>query len=136
MIGWVNAFRTTDDMDDKIEARGSFTGSPEVMHTLEFELSKNEKRVGREGVAAAFYGAEECSGDGTLVNFNWSAPRAIESYKEARTGSNWVVTNPRSAGHERVPHDSARNREGGICRLREFSGGIESIAQVLVYVMG
>jgi hypothetical protein len=31
---------------------------------------------------------------------------------------------------------SARNREEGICGLREFSGGIESIAQVLLYVMG
>jgi hypothetical protein len=34
-------------MDDKIEARGSFMGSPEVMYTLEFELSKNRK-AGRQ----------------------------------------------------------------------------------------
>jgi hypothetical protein len=34
-------------MDAKIEARGSFTGSPEVMHTLEFGLSKN-RRAGRQ----------------------------------------------------------------------------------------
>jgi hypothetical protein len=26
----------------------------------------------------AFYGAEECSSDGALAIFNWSAPRAIE----------------------------------------------------------
>jgi hypothetical protein len=43
----VIAFRTTNDMDAKIEARGSFTGSPEVMHTLEFGLSKN-RRAGRQ----------------------------------------------------------------------------------------
>jgi hypothetical protein len=46
IIGWVNVFRTTDDMDDKIEAWGSFTGSPEVMYTLEFGLGKSRK-VGR-----------------------------------------------------------------------------------------
>jgi hypothetical protein len=103
---------------------------------LNLNYARIEKRVDREGVAAAFYRADECSGDGTLVNFNWLAPRAIESYKQARIGSNWVVTNPRSAGHERVPHGDARNREEGICGLREFSSGIESIAQVLVYVMG
>jgi hypothetical protein len=78
MIGWINAFRTTDGMDDQIEAWGSFTGSPEVMYTLEFGLGKREKWVDREGVAAAFYGAEECSGGGTLANFNWSASRATE----------------------------------------------------------
>jgi hypothetical protein len=47
MIGWVNAFRTTEDMDDKIEAWGSFTGSPEVMYMLEFGLGKSRK-VGRQ----------------------------------------------------------------------------------------
>jgi hypothetical protein len=47
MIGWVNAFRTTDDMDDKIEAWGSFTRSPEVMYTLEFGLGKSRK-AGRQ----------------------------------------------------------------------------------------
>ena len=40
-------FWTTNDSDAKIEAQGSFTGSLEVMHTLEFELSKNRK-VGRQ----------------------------------------------------------------------------------------
>jgi hypothetical protein len=70
MIGWVNAFRTTDDMDYKIEAWRSFTGSPEVMCRLEFGLSKSRKAGRQRGVVATFYGAEECSGDGTLANFN------------------------------------------------------------------
>jgi hypothetical protein len=43
----VIAFRTTNGMDAKIEARVSYTGSPEVMHTLEFGLSKN-RRAGRQ----------------------------------------------------------------------------------------
>jgi hypothetical protein len=43
MIGWVNTFRTTDGMDDKIEAWGSFTGSPGVMYMLEFGLGKSRK---------------------------------------------------------------------------------------------
>jgi hypothetical protein len=43
----VITFRTTNDMHAKIEARGSFKGSPEVMHTLEFGLSKN-RRAGRQ----------------------------------------------------------------------------------------
>jgi hypothetical protein len=47
MIGWVNAFRTTDDMDDKIEAWGNFTGSPKVMYTLEIGLGKSRK-AGRQ----------------------------------------------------------------------------------------
>jgi hypothetical protein len=34
-------------MDDQIEAWGSFTGSPEVMYTLEFRLGKSRK-VGRQ----------------------------------------------------------------------------------------
>jgi hypothetical protein len=49
MIGWVNAFRTTDDMDDKIEAWGSFTGLPEVLYTLEFGLGKSRKAGRRRG---------------------------------------------------------------------------------------
>jgi hypothetical protein len=49
MIGWVNAFRSTDDMDDKIEARGSFTGSPGVMYTLEFGLGKSRKAGWQRG---------------------------------------------------------------------------------------
>jgi hypothetical protein len=47
MIGWVNAFQTTDDMDDQIEAWVRFTGSPEVLYTLEFGLGKSRK-VGRQ----------------------------------------------------------------------------------------
>jgi hypothetical protein len=43
----VIVFRTTNGMDAKIEARGSFTGSLEVIHTLEFGLSKNT-RVGQQ----------------------------------------------------------------------------------------
>jgi hypothetical protein len=43
----VIAFRMTNDMAAKIEARVSFIGSPEVMHTLEFGLSKN-RRAGRQ----------------------------------------------------------------------------------------
>jgi hypothetical protein len=39
----VIAFRTTNGMDAKTEAWGSFMGSPEVMHTLEFGLSKNRR---------------------------------------------------------------------------------------------
>jgi hypothetical protein len=46
-ITLVIAFRTTNGMDAKIDAWGSFTGSPEVMHTLEFGLSKN-RRVGQQ----------------------------------------------------------------------------------------
>jgi hypothetical protein len=34
-------------MDAKIEARESFTGSPEAMYTLEFGLNKN-RRVGQQ----------------------------------------------------------------------------------------
>jgi hypothetical protein len=47
MIRWVNTFQTTEDMDDKIEAWGSFTGSLEVMYTLEFGLGKSRK-VGQQ----------------------------------------------------------------------------------------
>jgi hypothetical protein len=43
MIGWANVFRTTDGMDDKIEAWGSLTVSPEVMYMLEFGLGKSRK---------------------------------------------------------------------------------------------
>jgi hypothetical protein len=43
----VIVFRTTKDMDAKIEAQVSYTGSPEVMHTLEFGLSKI-RRAGRQ----------------------------------------------------------------------------------------
>jgi hypothetical protein len=43
MIGWANVFRTIDDMDDKINAWGSFTISLEVMYTLEFGLGKSRK---------------------------------------------------------------------------------------------
>jgi hypothetical protein len=43
----VIAFRTTNDMAAKIEARVHFMGSPEVMHTLEFGLRKN-RRAGRQ----------------------------------------------------------------------------------------
>jgi hypothetical protein len=68
----------------------------------------------------AFYGAEECSSDGTLANFNWSAPRAIGSYKQATIGSNRGVTDPRSAGHGGVLHDSAKSRAEGFCGLWEF----------------
>jgi hypothetical protein len=46
-----------------------------------------------------------------------------------------VSTNPRRAAHEEVLHSGAKNREGDICGLSEFSGGIESIAQALVCVM-
>jgi hypothetical protein len=68
-----------------------------------------EERVDRGGVTAAFYGAEERSGDETLANFNWSASRAVGGYKQARTGSNQGVTNPRSAGHGGVLHGRAKN---------------------------
>jgi hypothetical protein len=37
-------------MDAKIEARGSFTGSPEAMYTLEFGLNKNRRLGNKEGV--------------------------------------------------------------------------------------
>jgi hypothetical protein len=47
MIGWANVFRTTDNMDDKIEAWGSFTVSPEVMYTLEFGLGGSTERASR-----------------------------------------------------------------------------------------
>jgi hypothetical protein len=46
-----------------------------------------------------------------------------------------VGTNPMSAGHGGVLHGSAKNRAEWICGLCEFSGEIESIAQVLVCVM-
>jgi hypothetical protein len=46
-----------------------------------------------------------------------------------------VGTDPRSAGHGGVLHGGTKNREEGICGLCEFSGEIESIAQVLVCVM-
>jgi hypothetical protein len=55
-----------------------------------------------------------------LANFNWSAPRAIGSYKQARTGSNRGVTDPRSAGHGGVLHGSAKNRAEWFCGLCEF----------------
>jgi hypothetical protein len=84
------------------------------------DWARVEKWVDREGVAAAFYGAEEYSGDGTLANFNWSAPRAIGSYKQATTGSNRGVTDPRSAGHGGVLHGSAKNMAEWLCGLWEF----------------
>jgi hypothetical protein len=83
------------------------------------DWARVEKWVDREGVAVAFYGAEECSCDGTLANFNWSALRAIGSYKQATTGSNRGVTDPRSAGHG-VLHGSAKNRAEWLCGLWEF----------------
>jgi hypothetical protein len=77
-ITLVIAFRTTNDMDAKIEAWGSFMGSLEVMHTLEFGLSKNRSGSIERVSAAAFYGTTGCSGVWALVKFNWLAPRAIE----------------------------------------------------------
>jgi hypothetical protein len=77
---------------------------------LEFGLGKSRK-AGRQ---------RECSGDGTLANFNWSALRAIGSYKQARTGSNRGVTDPRSAGHRGVLHGSAKSRVEWFCGLCEF----------------
>jgi hypothetical protein len=94
-----------------------------------------EKRVDREGVAAAFYGTTRCSGERAVVKFNWPAPRAIAGQRKARTESNLVGTNPRSAGHGGVLHGGVKNREEGICGLCEFSGEIEFIAQVLVCAM-
>jgi hypothetical protein len=46
-----------------------------------------------------------------------------------------VSTNPKRAGHGEVLHGGVRNRAEWICGLCEFSGEIESIAQVLVCVM-
>jgi hypothetical protein len=94
-----------------------------------------EKRVDREGVAVAFYETTGCFGGRAIVKFNWPAPIAIVGQRQARTGSNLVGTNPRSAGHGGVLHDSAKNREEGICGLCEFSGEIELITQVLVCAM-
>lgn len=42
----VVAFRTTNDRDAKIEARGSFTGSPETKYMFEFGLN-GDRKVGR-----------------------------------------------------------------------------------------
>jgi hypothetical protein len=41
------AFWTTNDIDAKIEAWGSFTGSPETMHMIEFRPNEGRK-VGRQ----------------------------------------------------------------------------------------
>jgi hypothetical protein len=79
----------------------------------------------------AFYRAGVCSGERLRPNFNWSVLRAIGGYKRARTGSNWEVTNPKSVDHGGVLHGGVKNREEGICGLREFSGEIEPIAQLL-----
>jgi hypothetical protein len=92
---------------------------------------RTEERVDRGGVTAAFYRAGACSGERLLPNFNWSVLRAIGGYKQARTGSNWEVTNLKSADHDGVLHGGVKKREEGICGLREFSGEIEPIAQSL-----
>jgi hypothetical protein len=69
--------------------------------------------------AAAFYGATGCSGVWASVKFNWPAPRAIEGQSQARTGSNLVCTDPRSAGHEGVLHGGRRDRFQGIPMISE-----------------
>ena len=92
---------------------------------------RTKERVDRGGVTTAFYRAGACSGERLRPNFNWSVLRAIGGYKRARTGSNWEVTNPKSVDHGGVLHGGVKNREEGICGLREFSGEIEPIAQLL-----
>jgi hypothetical protein len=42
------------------------------------DKTRTEERVDTGGVTAAFYGAAECSGDGTQVNLNWPAPSTTE----------------------------------------------------------
>ena len=71
--------------------------------------------------AAAFYGTTGCSEVWALVKFNCPAPRAIEGQRQARTGSNLVGTNPRSAGHGGVLHGVGRDRFPG--NLMIFEGG-------------
>jgi hypothetical protein len=43
----VIAFWTTNDSDAKIEAQGSFTGSPKTMYMVEFGLN-GDRKVGRQ----------------------------------------------------------------------------------------
>jgi hypothetical protein len=66
-----------------------------------------------EGVAAAFYRAIVCSGERLRPNLDWLVLRAIGGYKRARTGSNWEVTNPKSADHGGVLYGGVKNRGGG-----------------------
>jgi hypothetical protein len=75
---------------------------------------------------AAFYSARVCSGDGLRPNFNLPHPRAIRDQILTETGSNLIITDPRSAGHEGVLHDGARTEERGICG---FFGEIEPSAR-------
>jgi hypothetical protein len=89
MVIWMEAFRSTDSVNDQIEAWESFTGLPEVMHILKFGLGTNRTGGYGEGVTAVFYRASACSGERLWPNFNWSVLRAIRDYKRARTGSNW-----------------------------------------------
>jgi hypothetical protein len=95
------------------------------------DWARTETWVDGEGVTAAFYRAGACSGERLWPNFNWSVLRAIGGYKQARAGRNWEVTNPKSADHGGVLHGGVKNREEGICGLREFSGEIEPIAHLL-----
>jgi hypothetical protein len=48
---------------------------------------------------AAFYSARVRSGDGLRPNFNLPHLRAIRDQRLTETGSNFIITDPRSAGH-------------------------------------
>jgi hypothetical protein len=74
---------------------------------------RTKERVDRGGVTTAFYRAGACSGERLRPNFNWSVLRAIGGYKRARAGSNWEVTNPKSAEHGEVLHGGVKNMEKG-----------------------
>jgi hypothetical protein len=132
MIRGVNTFWTTDDMDDKIEAWGSFTGSPEVMYTLEFGLGKSRK-AGRQ---------RECRG-GVLRSrgvFRWwdSGKLQLVGSKRNRKLEHEAIGELLTRGvlaTEEFFTAARRAGQNGFVDYVSSSGEIESIAQVLVCVM-
>ena len=70
MIGGVNMFRPTDDVNDQIESWESFTGLPEMTHILKFGLGTNRTGGYGEGVTAVFYRASACSGERLWPNLD------------------------------------------------------------------
>jgi hypothetical protein len=62
---------------------------------------------------AAFYSARVRSGDRLRPNFNLPHPRAIRDQRLAETGSNLIITDPRSAGHGSFFSVELRKEERG-----------------------
>jgi hypothetical protein len=86
---------------------------------------RTEERVDGEGGIAAFYRAGACSGERLQPNFNWLALRAIGGYNQARTGSNLIDTDPRSAGHGELDFAAFFNQFGGNPKLGSCGGRSE-----------